>query len=267
MGWTPPLLGFWPLHGTVLEDYVGLSSDISMSNGTLTTKSGDANILRNNGKAIKVIASVGAQRVGVNGTGLSLPNTNGNASISIFFQFRCPLVITTGSDDLELFRLNDANSHIKFILRDNISGANDLTVEINNNGSTAEVQKSDATLLEPLIDTWYDVCFTYDSVNNKVAVYMIASPTTSTFTKFLDGLTNQEDQIMESLSASFFPPATTWRTLQLLVADTNAISSNIMYMQNPMIMDEWISPYQFNEIRRINHLWSQRVASTGIKPD
>lgn len=114
---------------------------------------------------------------------------------------------------------------------------------------------------------WYDVALTFDNVNNNFFGYYTLSvkndKTWDFSDNFLYGKTTITDGILSQTLPSNYPEDVTWTQLYLLNTDGGDVfvdDNEKGYVQNVMVMDDWISPLQFNTLRRLCHLWNTKTS-------
>jgi hypothetical protein len=225
--------------------------DLAVDDGVMVDYATDTDVLRRTGYALRVIGA-GGPTIGANG---AVRWTSGNQynSLTLFCQVRPR---PTPIDSIALVRLTNGTDEFSI----NLSLSNELYGYISNDGSTANVTKADTSMPTLTGGTWYDVAVTYDAVNSDVHVYYALS-SVSSFTDFLSGQTNTETGIFSTLSAAVYPPNVAWTDLSLL---RKTACTGYYYLQNAMIFDDFITPAEFNTLRRLCYMWNFKT--TGANP-
>jgi len=260
--WTAPCFAMYTMAENNLNDHcLDSASNLSLVDGSLVNKAGDANILRNNGYALKLIGD-GNIQTGASGT-VSWPKGDSYNNLSIFFQFRTGETGTTAPTPLTLVNLTDGTDYVRVDAVNNDGSSFAITGRIRTGGTVVTVI-GDVTWPQGLIDTWYDVMLTYDAIHSNVYVYYIATDTGATFTDFLYGLTDISDGIASTLTpSSVYPSDTTWTTVELLKEQSAQAlkTGENAHLQNVMIFDDFIPPSQFNTLRRLAYMWNSKTVS------
>lgn len=119
---------------------------------------------------------------------------------------------------------------------------------------------------------WYDLALVFDNVNNNFHAYYVRSALASRAWKrtddFLTGNTVLADTwqgVLNDLSPTNYPEDVTWTEIDLLKgnqADLFVTGTDAAYVQNVMIIDGFLSPLEFNNIRRLFHLWNSKTTGT-----
>lgn len=230
-------------------------NDISLSSGVLVDKT-DTEITRQNGYALKLAGDfLGEAAYGVNST-VSFKTQYTYNSLSLFTQvkFIATPVLNSFVTPIELYETATSSVFKLYCVGGGAAVGMYGSVI---NGSANNITKAAGTYAQLTLDTWYDVAITYNAVNSKIRVYYMPSAVTS-FTNFLTGSDTQEDFILSTNSTpGVYPPDVTWNRLRLIYAQD--ISDNIVYLQNAMVFDGYLTPFDFNTLRRLCYLWNGKT--------
>jgi hypothetical protein len=266
--WTPPLFSFYSMVGNNLNDHT-LNGDNTLtlgSAGSLVANSTDARVIRKNGYALKLTDNNASAPVGASSTSLAWKQSKGNGSITLLCQAYWPaLHYDSGTARLNLMHITNGDNKLSISVLP--YGVNDVTLAHlyctwTRSGSSEETLGSGTIVLTTCL--WYDVCVTYDANNNKVHGYFCLSNTGTSWSRsndFLYGLTAITNGVTTASSPTF-PVDVTWDSCYLLQANEADIfpqDYRHAYIQNAMIMDDFISPIQFNWFRRLFHFWNNKT--------
>ena len=119
-------------------------------------------------------------------------------------------------------------------------------------------------------DVWYDVAVTYDHIAQKAYLYHAPSALSSnawvTADDFLSEANTLSEGVVEITGFSALSETETWHNLELLkteqplpFAQTNSA------VQFPMILGAFITPMEFNLLRRWCHLWNKQTSEAWPK--
>ncbi len=247
--WTPSLFGCYPivlagssLYSHTLQPY----SDIPLISGT---KSNDGNVLRENGYALKLTGTGGID-VGAYSDTVNFERHKDNNSMAFFCQVRCPSISTGG---LYLMRLFNSTLEMSLWVS---SGGNTIVGDIYYSGGYDEVENNGTTTLPA--DTWYDLCFTIDAVNNNMYLYTWPSGDSS-FTHFLSGESTITDHLVSNLSPSNMIDALKFTECYLFQEGGSGALSGSAYMQNVFFIDDYITTMEYNFLRRLCYFWNKKT--------
>lgn len=261
--WTPPSFGAFLSTTNSLTNHNLSGDDINVSDGVMTLKSSDNNIIRGNGYALVVSANVGSALTGATGT-VRWRASDGNPSYAIFCQFRAPQ-LTSPLHLAEMIDLDGARYSLRLHQKD--ASDNFLTAQIDTGAQSNFITKADTNYVECDVDTWYDACISYDAHTDKYALFYTKAqdPTTENFSVFLDGLSDIEDGIAQTESNDLPVSSRMWETVYLLrETAVNTISTGTAYIQNVFFIDDYMSAVDFNQLRRLCYLWNSKT--TGVWP-
>ena len=262
-GWFPSTFGSSFMMDNTLADH-GLDTDSDLSldtDGTLTQAGG---INRGNGYALRMDDNAVTAPIAASGS-VSWETQKGYKSISLLFQLD---PTDNFAEDVYIIRIYSGISYFA-VKASNGTSETKYTLEYYDGTTT--------TTLEQETDTsgsyFQDVCATYDAINNMCYIYVTGSATYNfdwiSERDFLYGTTATSDSYNSS-AANDFPDVTTWDTCNLMEgAAINAIdagaSQNYLLMQNAMVIDEYISPLLFNNIRKQWWTWNRKTVGTWPK--
>ena len=258
--WTPPLFGCYPLSLNSLANHNLSGDDLAAVDGAILANAGDAAILSLSGYALRLTGSA-AQDTGASGT-VSWRSGNQKNSLSLFGQIRLPAV----NSELYLISIDDGTNAFRLIAESDDASNNLVSGVITTGGVTSYITKADTTKLSIPINTWYDFAVTYDSINGDIYVYY-APANNSSFTQFLDTQTNIETGIISTQSTpGTYPSDTEWQNVYALreTATGTLTNSANAYMQNMFIVDDFITPQEFNNLRRLCYMWNSKTS--GVWP-
>lgn len=266
-GWTPELFDMIVGYHTPSEslDFL-VDTDATFNASVIVNYGGDSNIISLNQCVMALTGDNGssAQQCGL-GSDLNYDSTREYNSISLFCQFRAPL-LNAGNKRLDLVSIVGGNNAIRLSVIDaGLDGEHILQGTIVNAGDSVTVQKSSGTDIITDYNTWYDACVTYDSVNREVKIYY-ALASNSSFTRFLDGEDTLTNGLCSYISSAVYPNHCIYDTLNCLkedVADAMTQFNNV-YLQFPMIIDGYITAMQFDMLRRLCYIWNTKT--TGYWP-
>jgi len=253
--WTPPCLGFFPMLTSPTVNYLQ-TGNIVLSNGVFCSYATDNRVLRKMGYALKVSDELSILQTGatVDLTPFNWSRESEYNNLTVFCQFKF-----AGHDAMHMSRIHlvsleyGADCYFRLILEadDRVLGM------LNNRGTIVRVRKSDLTYQTFDADIWYDAAFTFDAVTHKSYVYLCPSATTS-FTDFLYGQTDITEQIGSYDGDTADPPDVKWDTLRLIEESTTAAipPDGLVYLQNVMIFNGYLTAYDFNMLRRLCFLWN-----------
>ena len=253
--WTPPCLGFFPMLTSPTVNYLQ-TGNIVLSNGVFCSYATDNRVLRKMGYALKVSDELSILQTGatVDLTPFNWSRESEYNNLTVFCQFKF-----AGHDAMHMSRIHlvsleyGADCYFRLILEadDRVLGM------LNNRGTIVRVRKSDLTYQTFDADIWYDAAFTFDAVTHKSYVYLCPSATTS-FTDFLYGQTDITEQIGSYDGDTADPPDVKWDTLRLIEESTTAAipPDGLVYLQNAMIFNGYLTAYDFNMLRRLCFLWN-----------
>jgi hypothetical protein len=268
-GWTPELFALYPSTTNTLVNHTLGGNDLAVVNGIMTDYATNSVILRKTGYGLRLPAGGASATNGATGT-VSWRSSKLYPSVSLFCQSFLPEIAGTDPATLDLVKISiDANRYFAISVGDSsTSAAYTLTCRIGNNSGSTYVTKAAGTYPDIDIATWYDFAITYDAINGKVFVYYCPSARTG-YARFLDGKTDLEDGVLSTLSTpGIFPNRQTWTTCDLLKENNAAAvpgGSSGAYVQNVFIMDDHITPLQFDELRRWCWLWNPKTSGTWPK--
>lgn len=115
---------------------------------------------------------------------------------------------------------------------------------------------------------WYDVCGTFDNINNQFHLYICQSgDSTQAWSYTMDYLygttsltSNENNCLISDTSPTNYPEDETWASVYLLncsQADVYVDETKRANMKFAMIVDEFVPPIEFNWIRRLFHYWNK----------
>jgi len=257
--WTPPCFACFPSTTNSLVNHNLSGDDATLDDGAMIAYSSDTNVLRKTGYCLRLTATSGSDKGGA--ASVSWQSGNKYASISIFCQCRIPNL----SNILHLVELWDSSldNVLSIYQSSNDASSNSLVGYIKNSGNAATVTKADASSPSLTDDTWYDVAITFDDINNDIHVYYAASPLSS-FTDFLSGETDIENGVISTLSAAYYPPHVKWSTINLLRENISGsmTDDDKAYLQNVFVFDDFITPAEFNTLRRLCWMWNNKTSGS-----
>jgi len=251
--WTPPSYAAYLMTSNDLTSYnLDTTATLTTTDGVFVDNAGDSNVLRLNGYALKVTGAAGVQN-GASGNVVFKKSEQYN-NISIFCQVRAPL---SPSGAIVLCRLNSGESYCDLRL-ENGGIKNDLVFFVDNNGDTARYYDPGDHRIEN--DTWYDICVSYDAVNQHVYLYSFAAGDT-TFSNYLDGETDINSHYTSNTSPTFLPIDRKIDSVELLfeTVDGSITNTETVYLQNLMIFDGYVDNMMFNTLRRTCYLWNKKT--------
>jgi hypothetical protein len=132
-----------------------------------------------------------------------------------------------------------------------------------NNGSIGET-----SVFISLLQTtyWVDIAISYDINSNKIWMYADnSSQYSSTWyqaDEYMYSTTNVSDSACIETPSQSFPIVDKWDTCKLIYVPEASTISGDASIQNVMILDSWISPLQFNWMRRMCHYWNYQTTQS-----
>jgi hypothetical protein len=269
--WSAPLFAMYPSTTNNMANHLlDTTKNLALGNcGAMVLNSADSNVLRLNGYALTYSDNSDAYAARVSNA--SFRSGNENSSISVACQFRVPLLVL--GDEFDIFNITDgANVFRAYAKRYDASTAY-INFEWQKSGFSAEVvQVSALTEIGFTYDTWYDIGFTFDSINAEFHAYYVASASSASAwaktNNFLNGLTTLTDGIKSDTSPTNYPTGVGWTTITVGGGSDADIFTNAgakAYIQNVMIFDDFISPFEFNFYRRLWHMWNSKTTGTWPK--
>lgn len=253
--WTPPCLGFFPMLTSPTVNYLQ-TGNLVLSNGVFCTYATDNRVLRKMGYALKVSDELSILQTGATAdlTPYNWSRSSEFNNLTVFCQFKF-----AGHDAMHMSRIHlvsleySDDCYFRLILEadDRVLGM------LNNHGTIIRVRKSDLTYQTFDAEIWYDAAFTHDAVTHKSYVYLCPSATTS-FTDFLYGQTDITEQIGSYDGDTADPPDVKWDTLRLIEESTTAAIplDGLVYLQNAIVFNGFLTAYDFNMLRRLCYLWN-----------
>jgi hypothetical protein len=247
--WTPPCLGAYLMTTNNLNNHTLQGSNLTVTDGALTTQDSDSNVLRSTGYALKMTGN-GTSSLLTGATGTVDWKSNIEGSLSIFCQFRGVAHDTQRVNLVQLTNSINTNSYALWQTDTEFGG------EIN--GSFVGV--SAGTYHAISTGTWYDCAISYDAHNDNIYVYIAPSALTS-FTNFRSGSTDIADGTGTYMSVPEPPSATGYTVVNLLTdSGTGGIANGEDgYLQNVMVFDGHITPHYFNTLRRLCYMWNNKT--------
>jgi hypothetical protein len=247
--WTPPIWGAYLIQDSTLNNFTLQGSNFSGlgSGATIPTNSTDSNVLRLNGGALKVTPNAGATQIGASAN-VEFKKSDKNGSFSMFCQ-------AMNFKDLSVGRVYPISM---------LSGSNSFRIGIEAPDIIKGFLNSTVLTVNKTMDigVWYDLCFTYDGTTRVLYLYAMESGTGSTFTDFLSDTSTLLDELA---STSVTVGIDEWDTINLIqeTFPTAIPSDGAVYVQNAMFIDGFVTPFDFNFLRRLCHLWNGK---TTIEP-
>lgn len=252
--WTLPTYGAYLFASNSAASHnLDTGSDLTLDAGTLVDYATDNNVLRRSGYALRLKGDQGTSKAA---SGSVAWKSQRNGDVTIFGQFYATAVGATGQ--IVLAEMTNGSDFVRVSIYDGGASTIYIVANINNNSNASNVGFSSAVCVP---DTWYDFAFTYNALSDHFGLYCIASNTYGgSFTNFLDGLTTIGDQIGTTESASAMPRDVKYTTCNLgYETVTGALAdAEYVYLQNVMFMDGYISPVEFNSLRRLVNMWGQK---------
>lgn len=252
-GWTPPTWGCYFFNDGTLADH-GLNTDYDLSLGADGQLDG-FHRYKNFGYCLRMNDNAVSAPIAANAT-VDWEYQKGNTNISLCAQVRLGPI----DDYLYCVGLEDSTTSVKLVGYQT-DGTTTISFDWNNGTTTAAVY----TVENLDYETWYDVCGTYNSNNNKTYLYIKESAnylnSWSESNNLLYNVSAITDNIIEYSGSTAFPTTTKWTTLNILEGE----SANIFFelpkfalIQNIMIIDDFISPLEFNNLRRLWHMFNRK---------
>ena len=257
---TPSCLAFYPMlsaSGSYLYDY---------NTWTGTTSSNIINIddgAKRDGsdgqRANSYCFRIGNDLLfGINGastTSAELTTSRIDNSQSICLQYYVGAVET--NKEVGIITLENSSTGKKMELVSDKIDASTLQFQFKINGTTY-------CTIDGSVDVWYDICITYDDIQDNAYLYVMPYDTTGSFTNYLGGVATLADGYDESTTTGEVV-ITNYDTIKLLqCGETNVVTAgNFAVLQNIFIFDEFLSPNGFNHIRQLYYLWNK---DTEVQP-
>jgi len=269
--WTPSCWGCWPSTTEDLTNHNLSGDDLTLNGASMINHSSDNNVLRKTGYAIFVSS-------GNEGSASNIQTLNWDAtgdfdsSLTLFCQVRIPVISETLPfyNTKKVHAINITESEEIFSTENfvaiefqRLSGAlTDLHGKIKYSGTEISITKAAGTVPSLPVNTWYDIAITYNCVTNYVSVYY-ATSALNTFTDFLTGLESIEDGIISTRSDNnIVPAACVWKGCNIAhVLVEDSLSSNL-YIQNVFILHGFITPLEFNTLRRLCYMWNNKTTGS-----
>lgn len=247
--WTPPCLGAYLMTNNNLNNHTLQGSNLTVTDGVLTTNDSDSNVLRLNGYALKMTGDGGSSQL-TGATGVVDWKSNIEGSLSIFCQFRGVDHVT---NRVNLVQLTNSGNTISYALWQTDT---EFGGDVNGNfvGVSAGTYHAIST------GTWYDCAISYDAHNENIYIYIAPSALTS-FTDFRSGSTDITDGTGSYMSTPTAPSVSGYNVVNLL-ADSGLggiETSEDGYLQNVFVFDGHITPMYFNTLRRLCYMWNNKL--------
>ncbi len=253
--WTPPCLGAYLMSDDTLDNHNLQGDDLTASGATIVNNVTDSAVLRLNGSALRFTGS-GAVKTGTT-SNIEWTRSSKENPITLFCQAMVSATIANG--EMYLLELQSGSNVYRIVL----DSSNDVTGQLGLNGVT-KVSKGSGIYHSMSNDTWYDIAFTYNPVNEQNYLYIKASGDSS-FTDFLSGSSAITDQV-GTYNGDTRMDVGNWYTINMLrnTLTTTVQAGEYVYVQNPMIFDGFLTAFDFNTLRRLCYLWSKET--TGVHP-
>ena len=254
--WTLPTHGMYLMSDDTLDNHNLQGNNLTATDATLVNNALDANVLRLNGSALKITGEAGLQ-TGATGT-VNFSRSTKENSVALFCQARITSLMSVGR--VYFIELTGGGN----IYRLAVEAPRYVIGILGTPASPVIVRKGFGENFIMQLDTWYDLCFTYDAITGQNYLYFTASGD-SIFVDFLTGAEEFDEQVGTYGSISF--NQSNWSTVNLLAESlTGAIATEeSMYLQNAMIFDGYMTSFDFNTIRRLCWLWNKKTTGTWPK--
>lgn len=262
--WLPPAHGLYLMADGTLDDHLLTGVDCATVDGSLVNNTTDNAVLRlsDTGAALRLQDNAGAAKTGASGS-ISYQRQKPNNSISMFCQCKTPeikssiypIVLTAATgDEIRLFiSTNGANK--------NLAGFRVTT------GASYD-QHNSTVAIDP--GTWVDLCYTFDDENNLSRLYWWLSNTGTQWAHDDDFLYNSTviaDYVVAGTPSTACPIDNTYTTIEMLKMPSAEVmqSPDYAYLQNIMLFDDYLTPGGFNFLRRLCHMWNNKLLGTWPK--
>ncbi len=245
--WTPPVWGAYLFQDDTGNNFTLQGDNMTITGGNdgqLVNKDTALHpILRQNGSALTMTAD--ATKIQQSATvAVDWQSSSQKKSWGMFCQ-------AMTSADLGVGRI---------YFMEMFSGANNVRLYIDSPDAIKAIYNSTIIGINTTMDntTWYDLCFTYDGVKRQLYLYGTASATGTTFTPFLEGLNTIGDQLATSETVVDIDK---WDTASLITESfaTSLPSEASAYVQNCMFFDGFVTPFDFNNLRRLCYMWNGKT--------
>jgi hypothetical protein len=242
---------------------LSVGANAAVDDGVLVDVGTDTGILRANGYALKLVGDGTTSALTGASASVNWYRRTEKNNITIFCQAKSSLV---DGGSLALAEVTSGTS--LFSIRIGNNTTNNLIYGFVGTGANVAVITKSAEAYHTMeLNTWYDVALTYDAVNNVEYIYVVPSAVSS-FTNFLSGASAVSDQIGSENIGGNHTPAAVWTAVSMLKEYDNNVykvleTSATAYLQNVMIFNAYISPMEFNFLRRLCYHWNKK---TGVYP-
>lgn len=274
--WTPPCFGLYTLVASTspIPDHgLDTSSALTVFTGSLVDYAADHDILRRNGYALRISEMVGNNLVvGAHNGQLTWRVGKPDLCTTLFCQARVPNMSSGAgnNDGLSFIYLSDRDgAHpLGNCLRIFAERWDDTHVTLKfgwkAHGKAEEVITTDTMA----VDTWYDLALSWDAVAGVFYGYFWPSATGTSWAStddFLHGATATTEGYVSQDSPTNVPDTHTWRAFSLLRASPPGALFEVdspmshAFVQNAMAFNGYVSPLEFNFLRRLCHLWNTKT--------
>lgn len=248
--WTLPCLAAWTFANNDVDEYTKDNDNLTLDSGVLVDYATDTAINRAYGSALKLTGDSGTSQL----TGGTCPinwKHCGDQSITIFCQFK---PVSISGDRVIIAQATNSSGSLDFTLWQ-------TTTQFGGRVNDSYVGTEDGTFHVISTSYWYDAAITYDAHNDTTYVYIVRTDTSGSFTHFLDGAADLIDGIGSYMIASPVPSINSYTTVNLLKDDTinGATSGQSGYLQNVFFFNGFLSPMDFNTMRRLCYMWNSKT--------
>ena len=245
----------------------GQISSTSSSEGL--SSSSESSLSSSEGLSSSSSSSTSASSESSSSEGLSSSSSEGlSSSSSQGSSYSSASESTSSSSSLSS---SSSSSSTSFSSSSSQEGATKLTIglEWTKSGYAAEyIHMDDVNNYADGAPAWFDICGTFDNYNNKFHLYIKRSGDSSTAwsytSDYLYGtsslLSTAENCLVSDTSPTNYPENVTWSSIYLLDGDTAniyTVDADKAELKFAMIIDDFISPIEFNTMRRLFHYWNQ----------
>ncbi len=211
-------------------------------------------ILRQNGYALKLTGTSGAPAlVGASST-IDWSDDLVQHSISMFAQFRTSDDLDS-AEGIDIIKLTNSTDDISIRYEYYSAGVNIFRVRVKNDVTTSYYGLVTRSITA---NTWYDIGFGYDAETESIFLYVRETDLTS-FNDLFEGSTSLDDYM--DIFTSVTNPVDSWTGIEMLseIAVDSIDAADTVHLQNPMIMNGAMSPFDFNTLRRLCFMWNSKT--------
>lgn len=268
--WTVPCWGFWPMVTSSPINHNLSGSEIAIqaeSGGSTAQYADDTDVLRKTGYAFRIAADGSLAAMADIPLGWRHQD-DGNKSVTLFAQVRIP-EMADSADAMNVVLVAEgpavlSGRRLAIQLKYVSSSACALSGLISDGSSTNTVSLAGPTYPELTVGEWYTVALTYNAMDKNARVYYYAEDGEDG--NFLEGTEDQGEGILSTESdGTVVPGAAVWGTATILHCEAVDLLASAGYAQNVFMFDGFMTPSEFNTLRRLCSMWNRKTTGTNPK--